>query len=361
MWNTLNHLILNVALTFFFVLISLFFFKRFQFRNTFDSWLKKNLLVLILATGAGYWVIHNAITYEGFRFDLSITLIVIAFIYGGISSGFITTLVFASLQTFFFDSVHAYWLIGTYLIVSIVVVYLQNEAPDRFISFPIIFAIALILCLPYVQHVQPNDVTAMTIFLVGNGCAGLLLHSILHQIRWHFNQVRMHRRLALTDTLTGLDNRRRLEETVQRYKSQQTDFSIMIIDVDHFKQVNDTYGHDRGDHILRQISSLLASYCPPTCVLGRFGGEEFMMLLPEHSLPETRRLAEQICEASAKRTYELSATEPLQVTLSIGVSRQTHQSSETHNFLQTIQQADAALYQAKKSGRNCVFHHDPLR
>ncbi|WP_313123211.1 hypothetical protein, partial [Exiguobacterium sp.] len=117
MWNTLNHLILNIALTFFFVLISLFFFKRFQFRNTLDSWLKKNLLVLILATGAGYWVIHNAITYEGFRFDLSITLIVIAFIYGGISSGFITTLVFASLQTFVFHSNHAFWLVGTYLIV----------------------------------------------------------------------------------------------------------------------------------------------------------------------------------------------------------------------------------------------------
>ncbi len=139
MWNTLNHLILNVALTFFFVLISLFFFKRFQFRNTFDSWLKKNLLVLILATGAGYWVIHNAITFEGFQFDLSITLVVIAFIYGGISSGFITTLVFASLELFIFDSAHAYWLVGTYLTVSIVVLYLQNEAPDRFISFPIIF------------------------------------------------------------------------------------------------------------------------------------------------------------------------------------------------------------------------------
>lgn len=361
MWNTLNHLILNVALTFFFVLISLFFFKRFQFRNTLDSWLKKNLLVLLLAIGAGYWIILNAITYQGFRFDLSITLIVIAFIYGGISSGFITTLVFAALQLFVFPSTDMMWLVLTYLIVSIVVLYLQNEAPDRFISFPIIFGIALILCLPYVHHVRPNDVTAMTVFLVGNGCTGLLLHSILHQVRWHFNQVRMHRRLALTDTLTGLDNRRRLEETVQRYKSQQTDFSIMIIDVDHFKQVNDTYGHDRGDHILRQISALLTSYCPPTCVLGRFGGEEFMMLLPEHSLPETRRLAEQICEASAKRTYELSSTEPLQVTLSIGVSRQTHQPSETHNFLQTIQQADAALYQAKKSGRNCVFHHDPLR
>ncbi len=86
-----------------------------------------------------------------------------------------------------------------------------------------------------------------------------------------------------------------------------------------------------------------------------------MMLLPEYSLPETRRIAEQICEASATRTYELSATESLQVTLSIGVSRQTHQPSEIYNFLQTIQQADAALYQAKKSGRNCVFHHDPLR
>ncbi len=102
----------------------------------------------------------------------------------------------------------------------------------------------------------------MTIFLIGNGCAGFLLHSILHQVRWHFTQVRMHRRLALTDTLTGLDNRRRLEETVQRYKSQQTDFSIMIIDVDHFKQVNDTYGHDRGDHIYGKSALCLHRIVP---------------------------------------------------------------------------------------------------
>lgn len=176
-----------------------------------------------------YWIIHNAITYEGFRFDLSITLIVIAFIYGGISSGFITTLIFASLQVFVFPSAEVIWLVVTYLIVSIVVLYLKNEAPDRFISFPIIFGIALILCLPYIHHVRPDDAKAMSIFFSGNACAGLLLHSILHQIRWHFNQVRMHRRLALTDTLTGLDNRRRLEETVKRYKSQQMDFSIMII------------------------------------------------------------------------------------------------------------------------------------
>jgi len=301
------------------------------------------------------------------RVDLRIIPVAIAMLFGGFPSAIVAGIMIIGTRYFLtpVDQMEGFYL-STLIIVLIIT---TIGIVRRFVHvstrhFQLLVSIGVLYSLPAIYILTNSWSTFFKIsiaYIFFNLLAGFVAFRLLTELRRHFENIQYQQKLAMTDALTGLANRRRLDDSLSLVGSTDQGYSLVLIDIDFFKHVNDTYGHDRGDHILRQISALLTPYCPPSCVLGRFGGEEFMMLLPEYSLPETRRIAEQICDASATRTYELSATESLQVTLSIGVSRQTHQPSEIYNFLQTIQQADAALYQAKKSGRNCVFHHDPLR
>jgi diguanylate cyclase len=161
---------------------------------------------------------------------------------------------------------------------------------------------------------------------------------------------------ALTDPLTGLRNRRGFERDVAQLIAERgqvlTGSSFLLADIDHFKRVNDTYGHLFGDQVLRACAQVLHGAIKGRDVLSRFGGEEFLILLPDTPGDGALALAEQIRTAFSKvrirRTGREESIEP--VTISLGVATL----ADGEALEQVIERADKALYQAKNSGRNCV-------
>ncbi|KYJ87101.1 diguanylate cyclase [Sulfurovum riftiae] len=161
---------------------------------------------------------------------------------------------------------------------------------------------------------------------------------------------RKFEKIAATDSLTGLYNRMKfLELFVSEYTvmvQRENALSLLVIDLDHFKQVNDTYGHNIGDEMLKQISNLLLRELRNVDILCRWGGEEFVALLPAADCDTAYRIAEKLC-----RVIEAFSLEGMPcITASIGVS----QIRESDDLNEVIERADKALYAAKMSGRNCV-------
>jgi diguanylate cyclase (GGDEF)-like protein/PAS domain S-box-containing protein len=160
---------------------------------------------------------------------------------------------------------------------------------------------------------------------------------------------------AIRDPLTGLFNRRYLDETLerelQRAERHQHPISIIMIDIDHFKRFNDIYGHHAGDLLLQAVGQFLRTHTRGEDIACRYGGEEFVLVLPEASLEEARRRAEHIRTAMKHIFVEHNGQMLGGNTISLGVAVfPTH--GTTADYL--IDEADRALYQAKGAGRNCV-------
>jgi diguanylate cyclase (GGDEF)-like protein/PAS domain S-box-containing protein len=164
---------------------------------------------------------------------------------------------------------------------------------------------------------------------------------------------------SVRDPLTGLFNRRYLEESlareVQKAQRQSHGLGVLMVDLDHFKLVNDRHGHEAGDLVLREMGKIFGRQIRAGDIVCRFGGEEFTILLPEASSEIAWKRAEQIREAARKSQVRLgdSVLEP--VTLSIGVALFPQDGTSTEELLQA---ADSALYRAKKEGRDrvCLAH-----
>ena len=159
--------------------------------------------------------------------------------------------------------------------------------------------------------------------------------------------------LVNVDSLTGVYNRRRLFEVIReessRYSRSPGSFSICLLDIDHFKHVNDTHGHQAGDAILQAVAQCVANDLRTIDCFGRYGGEEFLMVLPQTPLNGAEIKAERVrAKVEAMRFPKIA--EDFLVTVSIGVA-EYHNSETTDD---TLQRADKALYEAKAAGRNAV-------
>jgi len=164
--------------------------------------------------------------------------------------------------------------------------------------------------------------------------------------------------LSNTDYLTGLFNRRylmkALEKEYQRSVRKDSHLALIILDIDHFKKVNDTYGHLQGDIVLNKVAQQLQKELRSYDIAARYGGEEFIAVLPDASLPEANFVAERIRAAIQELTFngELQA---LRITASLGVASFTP--AECPSVDSLIKMADDALYRAKTTGRNQVECH----
>ena len=159
---------------------------------------------------------------------------------------------------------------------------------------------------------------------------------------------------ARTDALTGLRNRRSLEEAagaeVKRGARNGAPLSIIICDIDHFKQINDRHGHDVGDRVIRAVAQLLGTVARESDALGRWGGEEFLMILPDTGEDAAFVVAERM-----RRVVEAATVgEGLRVTISLGVAGLVPGGSDPARWQEAVRQADDAMYRAKAAGRNRV-------
>lgn len=157
--------------------------------------------------------------------------------------------------------------------------------------------------------------------------------------------------LSTTDKLTGLKNRRYLEERLveelEWYKETREPFSLLIIDVDYFKVVNDSFGHQTGDYVLEKLASLLKFHSREKDVIARYGGEEFVLILPNINAAESKLIADNLRRETAQAAWDTR-----NITISIGIA--TCMDGDSRDTL--LKRADDALYASKEGGRNRVTH-----
>lgn len=168
------------------------------------------------------------------------------------------------------------------------------------------------------------------------------------------------RELADLDGLTGLLNRRYWEQCLShefaRHLRYDEAVSLVIFDIDHFKRFNDTYGHQLGDEVIREVARLTRQLVRETDFAGRYGGEEFVVLLPNTDTEGAVQFAERLRNAIARLRVD-HQDEPLTVTISLGVAGMQ---AEMTNHQALIEAADQALYHSKERGRNCTTLHPNL-
>jgi diguanylate cyclase (GGDEF)-like protein len=175
------------------------------------------------------------------------------------------------------------------------------------------------------------------------------------------NQMRIIHDISITDSLTGIGNRRyfytQLEQEWQRGLRHQTPISFMMLDIDHFKAFNDTYGHLAGDVVLKETASIIKSCLSRAIdIVARWGGEEFIILLPSTPLDNAMDIANEIRKKVEEAEIHLRDKTITKVTISAGVNELLpNQASEINKF---ISDADKALYLAKGQGRNQVVAND---
>jgi len=161
--------------------------------------------------------------------------------------------------------------------------------------------------------------------------------------------------LSVHDPLTGLYNRRvfeqRINEEMERAKRYQRELSIFMLDIDYFKQINDTYGHQNGDITLCHIAELLNQSIRKSDYVARYGGEEFIIVLPDTSLTKSHELAERLCHKIAKKTITLKDGKEISITATLGVAAFPLHGQSWHEL---VHASDNAMYAAKEAGRNQV-------
>ena len=161
--------------------------------------------------------------------------------------------------------------------------------------------------------------------------------------------------MAMTDFLTGLPNRRnalvRLKNLVAEVQRYGEPLSCIMIDIDHFKKINDTYGHENGDIVLQKLAEILEEKARSYDMVSRWGGEEFLIICARSDNEDTFQLAERLRKAVAKTTIKLQETVDTTLTISLGIASW---SSEYQDAKQLLKEADNCLYLAKANGRNRV-------
>jgi diguanylate cyclase (GGDEF)-like protein len=180
---------------------------------------------------------------------------------------------------------------------------------------------------------------------------------LAHQFALALKRIKLYKdleRMAVTDSLTNIYTRRyfleRFEEEIKRAMAKKIKLSFLMLDVDHFKMVNDQYGHLTGDYVLKEVGQIIRENIREIDIAGRYGGEEFCIVLPETDLEGSQMVADRIRRVTEERLIKAYDTS-IRITISIGISTYPAHGKQVEEL---IDKADWALYRAKAQGRNCV-------
>lgn len=206
------------------------------------------------------------------------------------------------------------------------------------------------------NQIEMYVMTLLAFITIGYS-AGFLLHIVyggIHKIQRSERLISKYKEAAFTDSLTGLGNRRRFEEEMKRVDEEvfngTQDVALLFLDIDHFKSINDTYGHDAGDAILIELGNRLTKTARTDDMVCRNGGEEFSVLLADCTLSQGFVIGKRYLRQIAETPFLLPDGSFIDVTVSIGIASTSESKIATSS--QLIKKADVGLYVAKRSGRN---------
>lgn len=227
--------------------------------------------------------------------------------------------------------------------------FLNLDRPFEVIVNSLYFGDTIFGFVIFEMDTPDERITDMITTQIGTALQGTKVVDELQRMQAEF------RRQANTDPLTGIYNRRMLytlaEPAFQLARRHSLPLSVAMIDLDNFKHVNDQYGHAVGDHVLRALSQFVQTQIRVTDIFGRFGGEEFLLILPQTSVQGAILLVERIRKSIEEHIFKIGELE-VPVTISAGVATLAHRQDQLIDHL--IDKADQALYQAKADGKNCI-------
>lgn len=218
------------------------------------------------------------------------------------------------------------------------------------------YYIALDVLMWFIEPLQPINQTALHIVHLFNLSVVFAMFSYLssYYLRMVVSAQRKLREMATTDSLTGLSNRRHMsylaEKALARFQRSGHPVGFLLLDVDHFKSINDAYGHEAGDRVLVCVADVIRKELRAQDLIGRWGGEEFLAILPDTDTAKAQASAERVRNAFLARDWRAITGGDLEVTISIGVS----ELRAGDDLSSAVSRADMALYRSKASGRNRV-------
>jgi diguanylate cyclase (GGDEF)-like protein len=299
---------------------------------------------------------------EGVIFDLRLTVVILGSLYLGLRDGAILAVLTIILRFIVGGNGWVWWALAA-LLYGPIAYYIVLHTKKRYLGLvfaSIVGTLIYLLALAalswhynWFQSISPFTawsnfkVLAVSKFIC-NALAVLLLDRALFRVvsmQDHFTNLTF---LANTDDMTGLTNHRRFQELLTNTlrDESQNPVSVLMMDVDYFKIYNDTFGHQAGDMALKKVAAVIKKCVRDSDIVGRYGGEEFVVVLPKTTTCEAFEIAERI-----RKSVQETQFSGRQVTVSIGVTTCSEMDKTKENI---IEEADAALYWAKNLGRNCV-------
>ncbi|MEJ8303631.1 GGDEF domain-containing protein [Saccharibacillus sacchari] len=288
--------------------------------------------------------------------DLRQTAIIIGVYVAGIPGGLGASLMIAAFRFFFFGHfglssyVGAANAIVTFLLVILVLKKGQLQPPQWAAAFAVQFSVLLVSLFIMIGPDFVNIVPVYSVIIAGTGVFTFLMLRHLKNSNelFAFMEDAAHR-----DFLTGLHNPRAFylayDRHVKRAQQHGEEFGLILLDIDHFKRVNDTYGHPAGDLVLRQLGNILAACAPVDGYAARNGGEEFAIVIEPCEEQEVVSIAERIRSSVEKHAFLLEDDTRLKLTVSLGYGLSHAGSPKT-----LFRRVDDALYRAKENGRNQI-------
>ncbi|KQS20481.1 hypothetical protein ASF99_16090 [Exiguobacterium sp. Leaf187] len=351
MLTTVNIFFVNICIIF---LVSTFTFYLLRDRLPIhpDSMMSTRLYFGLANGVTGILLMHHAIDLNGALIDLRLLPLALSALFGGNVSIAVTGTMLLFYRFLIHDGASLNVLLSS--VITLLGFLILSFICRRFITrqgyfFSAIVTVGSLLVL-WRLIISNSPVDAWeTIYIpyfiltIGGAILFYRLSSLLQQ---HFVLYSYQSYLASTDQLTRLANRHVILEKVTTLEKSNASWSVILFDLDHFKTVNDTHGHAIGDAVLRHFSIILNEYCPVPVTVGRYGGEEFIIIIPDSEQYSPVIIAETIVTA-VQQTPFVMQDHAVSITVSAGIAYAHHQPAEM-----VFKQADAALYEAKTQGRN---------
>lgn len=297
-------------------------------------------------------LMHFGVHIEDIMLDLRYLAVILAIIIGGPIASSITVTIILITRLFFTEySLASELACYTIVAIGIGIIFIWRMKVSVFTKW-VWFNVYSLSILTIPLSILFKDIFVVVLYLVCSIVAAYITFVSASYVLQSNELFQTMKQYATMDALTGLGNVRQFDLEMNRHignKHMKNDLlCLLLIDIDHFKYVNDTYGHPAGDEVLKQVGHILLENAPFSNLVFRKGGEEFALLLPKKGLAYGTRIGEQIRLAVERYSFQLLSGEEIKITVSVGVS-EYEKSPE-----QFIQLADDALYYSKRNGRNKV-------
>lgn len=346
----LRDLFVNTTLILSFIFVGGQILRDRPLKEEFSLWQK---CVVGMLTGIlSVLLMHFGVHIEDIMLDLRYLAVILAIIIGGPIASSITVTIILITRLFFTEySLASELACYSIVLIGVGVVFIWRMKASIFTRW-IWFNVYSLSILVVPLSILFKDMSIVALYVVCSSVAAYITFISANYVLQSNELFQTMRQYATIDALTGLGNVRQFDLEMNRHigsKLMKNDsLCLLLIDIDHFKCVNDTYGHPAGDEVLKQIGCILREISPFPDLSFRKGGEEFALLIPKKGLAYGMRTGEQVRTVVENHSFQLLNGTKIKITVSVGVS--VYEESPE----QFIQAADDALYYSKRNGRNQV-------